>query len=173
MLRPFVVLAFLLPASTGCYVGAMEDGIEQGADPGAGEPVPEAPGGDADDGDSSDDPDAEDGDPSEEAGTITFGNVPKPDMMKRHLNGANHPMMGYSNQQIVIEGVVWHRMVGSLWGTDDWFFAGKAATAYGIGVADMDGAAAAGTIIEWIDPANGHWYGHSSGPVSSPYGDGA
>ena len=103
---------------------------------------------------------------------IFYGNVPKPRVKEQHLNYANHPMIGYSPAPIVVEGVVWHRMIGSLWGTDSWFKAGKAATEYGVGVGSVDGAGNAGTILEWIDPANGHYFGHSSGPVSNPYGDG-
>lgn len=102
---------------------------------------------------------------------LTFGNVPKLVVTLSHLPTSN-PMIGYSSQPIVIEGVVWHRMIGTLAGTDGWFHAGHAATAYGVGVQATDGAASAGKIIEWIDPANGHYYGESSGPVSSPYGDG-
>ena len=102
---------------------------------------------------------------------IVFGKVPKPDHVDSHLN-SNNPMIGYSTQPIVIEGVVWHRMIGTLLGTDGWFHAGHAATAYGIGVAATDGTGNAGKIYEWIDPANGHYYGESSGPVSNPYGDG-
>lgn len=102
---------------------------------------------------------------------LTFGKVPKPNHVDSHLDSTN-PMIGYSQQPIVIEGVVWHRMIGTLLGTDGWFHAGHAATAYGIGVAATDGAGNAGKIYEWIDPANGHYYGESSGPVSNPYGDG-
>ena len=103
---------------------------------------------------------------------ITYGKVPKPPHTDSHLDSSN-PMIGYSATPIVVEGVVWHRMIGTLAGTDSWFHAGHAATEYGVGVQATDGAASAGKIIEWIDPANGHYYGESSGPVSSPYGDGA
>jgi hypothetical protein len=103
---------------------------------------------------------------------ITFGNVPKPTVVDRHLDYPNHSKIGFSDEEIVIEGVVWHRMIGTLWGTDGWFFDENAATAYGVGVAATDGDAEAGKILEWIDPANGHFYGHSSGPVDGQYGDG-
>lgn len=102
---------------------------------------------------------------------ITYGNVPKPNMTLSHLDYSN-PMIGYSSQVNVIEGVVYHRMLGSLHGTDGWFHGGNAATAYGVGVISIDGSDDAGRIIEWIDPSNGHYYGESSGPVNQPYGDG-
>src|SRR4030095_6491266 len=102
---------------------------------------------------------------------ITYGNVPKPDMTISHLDYSN-PMIGYSSQTNIIEGVVYHRMIGTLHGTDGWFHGGNAATAYGVGVISIDGSDDAGHIIEWIDPANGHYYGESSGPVNQPYGDG-
>src|SRR4030095_8697659 len=102
---------------------------------------------------------------------ITYGNVPKPDMTISHLDYSN-PMIGYSSQTNIIEGVVYHRMIGTLHGTDGWFHGGNAATAYGVGVISIDGSDDAGRIIEWIDPAQGHYYGESSGPVDQPYGDG-
>lgn len=104
---------------------------------------------------------------------LVFGKVPKPVVTVHHLDYQAHPMVSYSQVPIVVEGVVLHRMIGTLAGTDGWFHAGHAATAYGVGVAATDGTANSGKIIEWIDPLNGHWYGESSGPVSSPYGDGA
>ncbi len=151
-----VVLALLLPAVTGCTDDALGGDPDQQQDPDQGPTL------DQGQEDSGSDPKG-----------IVFGNVPKPGVIESHLTGVTNPMMGYSNVPIVVEGVVWHRMVGTLWGTDSWFHAGNAATAYGIGVAATDGINAAGKIIEWIDPANGHWYGHSSGPVNAPYGDGA
>lgn len=102
---------------------------------------------------------------------VVFGLVPKPYCHINHLDYGN-PMIGYSSKWNVIEAVVWHRMIGTLWGTDNWFEAGNAATAYGVGVQSIDGAANDGLAIEWIDPSNGHYYGESSGPVSDPYGDG-
>jgi len=71
----------------------------------------------------------------------------------------------------VPDAVVWHRMIGTLLGTDGWFHDGHAATCYGIGCQATDGDANAGVIYEWIEPRTG-WYGESSGPVSQPYGDG-
>lgn len=101
--------------------------------------------------------------------TLVFGRVPYPVVTERHL-----PLGGWvkAGAPAAPEAVVWHRMIGSLWGTDGWFFGGNAATAYGIGVTSIDGADDAGRIIEWMDPASGH-YGESSGPAKAPYGDGA
>lgn len=157
--RTICLLAFVLPVAGGCESTIDVDTEFEGTDGSVGSP---------------DSPDAGlPAAPDAGAQAIVFGNVPKPDVYVSHLNGAGHPMMGYSDPTIAVEGVVWHRMVGTLWGTDSWFHQGKAATEYGIGVAATDGINSAGQIIEWIDPANGHWYGHSSGPVSEPYGDGA
>lgn len=102
---------------------------------------------------------------------VSFGKVPKPQVLVRHLPYSSN-WIGYSDKEIVIEGVVWHRMVGTLWGTDGHFFGGNAATAYGVGVVSIDGADDAGKIIEWLDPLNGHYYCHSSGPAKAPWGDG-
>lgn len=101
--------------------------------------------------------------------TITFGKVPYPVMEKSPLPIAN-PWVE-EGAPPVPDAIIWHRMVGNLRGTDDWFHQGKAATAYGVGVGNWDSASDDGKIIEWIGPTTGY-YGESSGPVSSPYGDG-
>jgi hypothetical protein len=102
--------------------------------------------------------------------TIAFGLVPYPSMVESHLPASN-PMVQESGAPEVPEAIFWHRMVGSLLGTDGWFHAGHAATAYGVGVQATDGAQLAGVIYEWIAPRTG-WYGESSGPWQQPYGDG-
>lgn len=159
--RSFCFLTLAFVAATGC-----QSSVEEGANEDDPDSIsPDA--GWAEEGDA----DVVEGADAAPTGMV-FGNVPKPGVVESHLSGAGHPMMGYSDAPIVVEGVVWHRMVGTLWGTDSWFHQGMAATEYGIGVLATDGAANAGKIIEWIDPAEGHWYGHSSGPVSAPYGDG-
>ena len=157
--RTVCILALVLPLGGACDSTIETDGEFAGTDGSVDQP---------------DSPDAATAAEPDAGATqaIVFGNVPKPDVYVSHLNGAGHPMMGYSDSSIAVEGVVWHRMVGTLWGTDSWFHQGMAATEYGIGVAATDGVNSAGQIIEWIDPANGHWYGHASGPVSQPYGDG-
>ncbi|MGI8548118.1 MAG: hypothetical protein ACR2M1_12440, partial [Gemmatimonadaceae bacterium] len=100
------------------------------------------------------------------------------------------PMFGYADRQFVTKnkaegdgwdnlgqrdvlGIVLHRMLGSLTGTDQFFgMPGVGAlTDYGMGVAAQDGNLA-GYIYQWNDPY-GYRAGWASGPVSSPYGDGA
>lgn len=101
---------------------------------------------------------------------LTFGKVPYPAVTARHLPIENNWVK--SGAPAVPEAVVWHRMIGTLWGTDEWFFGDHAATAYGVGVVSIDGQDDAGRIIEWMSPASGY-YGESSGPANGPYGDGA
>jgi hypothetical protein len=108
--------------------------------------------------------------PEEAMPDIVYGNVPYPSVIQSHLPASN-PMVETSGAPDVPLAVVWHRMLGTLLGTDQWFHAGHAATCYGIGCAATDGTANAGKIYEWIAPRTG-WYGESSGPVSAPYGDG-
>lgn len=101
---------------------------------------------------------------------LTFGKVPYPAVTPRHLPIENEWVK--SGAPLVPEAVVWHRMIGTLWGTDTWFFGDHAATAYGVGVIAQDGQDDAGRIIEWMAPSSGY-YGESSGPAKGPYGDGA
>lgn len=102
---------------------------------------------------------------------LVFGNVPYPSVVQSHLPASN-PYVVEGGAPDIPDAMFWHRMVGSLIGTDGWFHGGNAATAYGVGVAATDGAGLAGTIYEWIAPRTG-WYGESSGPAKNPYGDGA
>jgi hypothetical protein len=69
-------------------------------------------------------------------------------------------------------------MLGSLWGTDDYFRdtsskggAKRALTDYGVGVAAQDGQENAGDILVWNDP-RGNRSPWANGRVSAPYGDG-
>ena len=101
---------------------------------------------------------------------ITFGRVPKPTVIQSLLPASN-PYVKESGAPDIPEAIFWHRMIGSWNGTNNWFHQGKAATAYGVAVAATDGPFQSGRIYEWIEPGNG-WYGESSGPVVSPYGDG-
>jgi hypothetical protein len=101
---------------------------------------------------------------------ITFGRVPYPAVVERHLPVENAWVK--EGAPLIPEAVFWHRMIGTLWGTDSWFHGDNAATAYGIGVKAQDGIANAGKIIEWMSPAS-RYYGESSGPAIGPYGDGA
>lgn len=99
------------------------------------------------------------------------------------------PMFGYADRQFVtankaegdgwdnlgqrdVLGIVLHRMLGSLTGTDQFFGqAGVGAlTDYGMGVKETDGDLA-GYIYQWNNPY-GYRSGWASGRVSAPYGDG-
>jgi hypothetical protein len=102
---------------------------------------------------------------------IVFGTVPYPDVIPSHLPASNsYVQEGGAPKDEHVEAVFWHIMVGTWSGTNSWFHAGKAATAYGVSVQSVDGHG--GRIYEWI-PRNTGWYGESSGPAIAPYGDGA
>jgi hypothetical protein len=101
---------------------------------------------------------------------IVFGKVPYPDVIQSHLPASNpYVQEGGAPKDENVEAVFWHIMVGTWAGTNSWFHAGKAATAYGVSVQSVDGVG--GKIYEWI-PRNNGWYGESSGPAVAPYGDG-
>lgn len=102
-------------------------------------------------------------------GAITFDRVPHPAYDNRIItNSTAWNDLG----ERTIRAVCWHRMLGSLWGTDGYFrgpAASRALTDYGIGVA-QDGAYD-GVIFRWNDP-RGRRAPWANGPVSQPYGDG-
>lgn len=104
---------------------------------------------------------------------ITFGLVPHPDFTDHPLTKAEGNGQNNLGQRKVL-GVVYHRMIGSLMGTDGYFAMPStgALTDYGVGVAATDGTANDGRIIRWNNPL-GHQSGWASGPVNAPYGDGA
>jgi hypothetical protein len=102
----------------------------------------------------------------------TFGNVPHPAFQDRPIVKAEN--FGQNNLgQRTVKGVVWHRMIGTLWGTDAYFRMENVAalTDYGIGVEAQDGANNDGLILRWNNPL-GVQSGWASGPVSGAYGDG-
>jgi hypothetical protein len=100
---------------------------------------------------------------------ITYGRVPLPAMQDRIVtNSTAWDDLGAR----IIRGVVWHRMLGTLLGTDGYFrgeAADRALTDYGIGVG-TDGAND-GVVFKWNDP-RGRRSPWANGPVSAPYGDG-
>lgn len=103
---------------------------------------------------------------------ITFGRVPHPAYHNRIISkveGVGSDNLGRRS----VKGVVWHRMLGSLWETDLYFRdpAVGALTDYGIGVRAIDGAANDGSILRWNDP-NGFQSGWANGTVIAPWGDG-
>lgn len=104
--------------------------------------------------------------------SLTFGRVPHPAFLDRPIikpegNGQNN--LG----KRTVRGAVWHRMLGSLWGTDGHFRNPDvgALTDYGVGVLAQDGAANDGVILRWNNPY-GYQSGWASGKVIAPWGDG-
>jgi hypothetical protein len=101
---------------------------------------------------------------------LTYGLVPYPAVIASHLSADSPWVNSGAPDNAHVEGVFWHRMIGSWEGTNGWFHANKAATAYGVSVAATDGTG--GKIYEWIARDSG-LYGESSGPAVGPYGDGS
>ena len=103
---------------------------------------------------------------------LQFGRVPHPVYQDRYIsNSTAWNDLGKRGAKCV----VWHRMYGTLWGTDSYFrgeASGRALTDYGVGVSATDGANQAGVILRWNDPL-GRRAPWASGPVSNPTGDGA
>jgi hypothetical protein len=103
---------------------------------------------------------------------LVFGRVPHPPYVDRLIlkpEGVGWDNLGKRTPR----GIVLHRMIGSLQGTDSWFRRPevKSLTDYGVGVAATDGAKLAGTIYRWNDP-RGIRSGWASGPARAPWGDG-
>lgn len=103
---------------------------------------------------------------------IVFGRVPHPDFQDRPITkpeGVGQNNLGKRE----VKGVVWHRMLGSLNGTDGYFRNPNVAalTDYGVGVASTDGNTYDGVIYKWNNPL-GYQSGWASGQVIAPYGDG-
>lgn len=104
--------------------------------------------------------------------TITFHRVPHPAYSDHPIT--KRPGHGMDDLgQRTVKGVVWHRMIGTLRGTDTYFSfpTTDALTDYGVGTAGTDGARDDGVIIRWNDPL-GRQSGWASGPLNAPYGDG-
>ena len=104
--------------------------------------------------------------------TIVYGKVPHPGFLDRPI--AKPAGFGQDNLgKRSVKGVVWHRMIGSLWGTDQYFRLSTtgALTDYGVGVEAQDGADNDGVVIRWNNPL-GYQSGWASGRVIAPYGDG-
>ena len=104
--------------------------------------------------------------------SITFGKVPHPAYQDRPITKAEGNGQNNLGKRTV-KGVVWHRILGSLWGTDSYFRNDSVAalTDYGVGVLAQDGITNDGLILRWNDPL-GYQSGWASGPLNAPYGDG-
>jgi len=106
---------------------------------------------------------------------LTFGKVPHPAYQNRQIWKTEGVGMNNLGKRTV-KGVSWHRILGSLWGTDGFFRDPSvgALTDYGVGVTAQDGAAHDGEILRWNDPL-GYQSGWASGTYSEQhaYGDGA
>jgi hypothetical protein len=117
-------------------------------------------------------PDQGDANGGGDVAEIVYGRVPMPEVDVRDIpNNIAWDDLGTRT----IRGVVLHRMIGTLWGTDSWFRGGGSASAltdFGVGVAATDGADEAGHLMRWNDPA-GRRSPWASGPVNGAYGDGA
>jgi hypothetical protein len=103
---------------------------------------------------------------------LIFGRVPHPAYQDRPITKGEGKGQNNLGKRTV-RGAVWHRMLGSLWGTDGYFRNPDvdALTDYGVGVLATDGPASDGLILRWNDPL-GYQSGWASGKVIAPYGDG-
>src|SRR6188768_1682569 len=104
---------------------------------------------------------------------LTFGKVPHPGYQDRQIWKKEGVGMNNLGKRTV-KGVSWHRILGSLWGTDGYFRSPTVAalTDYGVGVTATDGPSHDGEILRWNDPL-GYQSGWASGTYSSyAYGDG-
>ena len=101
---------------------------------------------------------------------ITFGRIPHPPFQDRLIpNSATRAWDDLGPRNPV--GVVFHTMVGTLWGTDAYFRSGAAAlTDYGIG-GSTDGPTWDGVILRWNDP-RGRRSGWANGGADGLEGDG-
>jgi hypothetical protein len=114
-------------------------------------------------------------DQEEAMADITFGKVPHPQYQDRPIMKAEGKGQNNLGRRTV-KGVSWHRILGTLWGTDGFFRNPEvnALTDYGVGVLAQDGASNDGMILRWNDPL-GLQSGWASGTYSQAhaYGDGA
>ena len=105
---------------------------------------------------------------------VTFGRVPKPAWQDRQIPDARNWAWNALGQRTV-RGVVYHRMIGTLWGTDGWFRGGGG----GAGLTDFGIDNTTGEILQWNDHLGRGRAGISanrapwaSGPWNNPPGDG-
>lgn len=107
---------------------------------------------------------------------LTFGRAPMPGYVDLQHTTADKPEgAGWDNLgKRTPRFLVWHRMYGTLRGTDAHFGNPNvpSLTDYGIGSGNIDGAGLDGVIHQYNNPL-GYRSGWASGRVSAPYGDGA
>jgi hypothetical protein len=92
----------------------------------------------------------------DEPGDIVFGKVPRPAVKDRVIPDANNWAWDNLGRRSIY-GIVYHRMIGTLWGTDGWFRGGGG----GSGLTDYGIDNKNGEILKWNDP-----YGKGSAGVS-------
>jgi hypothetical protein len=112
--------------------------------------------------------------PPPSSGKIVFGRVPKPSWVDRQIPDRNNWAWDRLGQRL-LRGVVYHRQVGTNWGTDGWFRGGGG----GSGLTDFGIDHNTGEILQWndymgrgrpgISPNRAGW---ASGPWENPPGDG-
>lgn len=104
--------------------------------------------------------------PAPDTSALTFGRVPKPAWTDRLIpNSANSAWDDLGPRSVL--GVTYHRMVGTLWGTDSWFRGGGGAS----GLTDFGLDAQSGETLRWNDErgrragwASGRWqHGSATG----------
>jgi hypothetical protein len=98
-------------------------------------------------------------------GKLSFGNVPRPHIVDRVIPDSRNWAWDRLGQRMV-KGVVYHRQLGTNWGTDAWFRGGGG----GIGLTDYGIDSKSGEILKWNDP-----WGKGGPGVStnrSPYASG-
>lgn len=106
---------------------------------------------------------------------LTFGRVPRPAIVDRIIPDANNWAWDDLGQRSVL-GVVYHRQLGTNWGTDGWFRGGGG----GAGLTDYGVDNNTGEILKWNDPygvgrdgVSRNRSGWASGGSGGESGDGA
>jgi hypothetical protein len=119
---------------------------------------------------------------------IVFGRVPHPPVTDRVIPDAHNVAWSRLGARTV-RGVVYHRMLGSLWGTDTWFRTLDQANGDPgggrRGLTDYGVDAGTAALLKWNEPtgvarpsvpgggfASAHRSGHASGGPGGPSGDG-
>jgi hypothetical protein len=120
--------------------------------------------------------------PPPDPGTITFGRVPQPSWVDRQIPDSQN--IAWSNLgPRKVKGVVYHRQVGTNWGTDGWFrlmWQPNGQPGGGqLGLTDFGIDRSTGQILQWNDylgrgreGISPNRSGHASGPWENPPGDG-